>query len=58
VPSGNGGEENCISVNAIAHVETLLNQTGGLQGLYNVRCGDLADNDLGTGSGWQHSKQN
>ena len=36
----------------------LLNQTGGLQGLCNVSCDDLADNDLGTGSGWQQSRQN
>jgi hypothetical protein len=38
----------------IAH----LNQTGGLQGLYNVRCDDLADIDLGAGSGWQQSRTN
>jgi hypothetical protein len=30
-----------------------LNQTGGLQRLYNVSCGALVDNDLGPGSGWQ-----
>ena len=35
-----------------------LNQTGGLQGLCNVSCDDLADNDLGAGSGWQQSRQN
>ena len=58
VPSGNGGEENCISVRATAHVEAHLNQTGGLQGLCNVSCDDLADNDLGAGSGWQQSRQN
>jgi hypothetical protein len=35
-----------------------LNQTGGLQRLYNVSCDDRVDNDLGPGSGWQQSKQN
>ena len=35
-----------------------LNQTGGLQGLCNVSCDDLAENDLGAGSGWQQSRQN
>jgi hypothetical protein len=35
-----------------------LNQTGGLQRLYNVSCDGLADNGLGAGSGWQQSKQN
>jgi hypothetical protein len=29
------------------------NQTGGLQGLYNVSCDGLADHGLGAGSGWQ-----
>jgi hypothetical protein len=52
VPSGNGGGENCISIRATiwrAH----RNQTGGLQGLYNVSCDGLADNGLGPGSDWQ-----
>jgi hypothetical protein len=35
-----------------------FNQTGGLQKLYNVSCDGLAGNDLGTGSGWEQSKQN
>ena len=35
-----------------------LNQTGGLQGFCDVSCENLADNDLGTGSGWQQSRQN
>jgi hypothetical protein len=35
-----------------------LNQTGGLQRLNKVSCDDLADNDLGAGSGLQQSRQN
>jgi hypothetical protein len=35
-----------------------LNQTGGLQRLYNESCDGLAENDLGALSGWQESKQN
>jgi len=35
-----------------------LNRTGGLQGLRNGSCHELADNDLGTGSGWRQSRQN
>jgi hypothetical protein len=38
--------------------ERTLNQTGGLQKLYNVSCDDLADEYLGTGSGWQQSELN
>jgi hypothetical protein len=34
-----------------------LNQTGVLQGLYNVSCDDLGVKDLGTCSAWQQSKQ-
>ena len=29
-----------------------------LQGQCGVSCNDLADNDVGTGSGWQQNKQN
>ena len=35
-----------------------LNQTGGLQGFHHVSGDVLAADDLGTGSGWQQSKQN
>ena len=42
----------------LLHMQRGRNQTGGLQGLYNVSCDGLADNDLGVGSGWQQSKQN
>ena len=31
---------------------------GSLQGSHGVSCGTLAVNDLGSGSGWQQSKQN
>ena len=34
------------------------NQAGSLQGCLRVNEGSLAANDLGTGSGWQQSKQN
>ena len=34
-----------------------LNQTSGLQGLYDGSCSDLAGNDLGNGSGWKQNKQ-
>jgi hypothetical protein len=54
VPSGNGGGENCISVSATAHMES---SPQCLQNKYNVSCDDLADYDLGAGSGWQQSKQ-
>ncbi len=33
-------------------------QASGLQGSHGVNCGTLAVDDLGTGSGWQQSKQN
>ena len=33
-------------------------QDGTLQGQCGVSCNDLADNDAGTGSGWQQNKQN
>ena len=33
-------------------------QAGSLQGLQSVSCDDLAVKDLGTGTGWQQSKQN
>ena len=33
-------------------------QAGRLQGLDGVNCHGLAANNLGTGSGWQQSKQN
>ena len=36
---------------------TRLNQAGSLQGHCAVRCGALAANNLGTGTGWQQSKQ-
>ena len=36
----------------------LPNQAGSLQGLHNGSGDLLAVNDLGTGSGWQQSKQN
>ena len=35
-----------------------LDQAGRLQGLDGVNCHGLAANNLGTGSGWQQSKQN
>lgn len=35
-----------------------LNQTSGLQGHSGGGWGDLAGNDLGTGSGWKQSRQN
>ena len=34
------------------------NQAGSLQGSHSVSCDILAVDDLGTGSGWQQSKQN
>ena len=34
------------------------NQDGTLQGQQGESCDDLADNDAGTGSGWQQNKQN
>ena len=33
-------------------------QDGTLQGQRGVSCNDLADDDPGTGSGWQQNKQN
>ena len=33
-------------------------QAGSLQGSHSVSCDILAADDLGTGSGWQQSKQN
>ena len=35
--------------------ESYFNRTGGLQGICNGSCDDLADNDLGAGSGWRQS---
>ena len=34
------------------------NQACSLQGSRDVSCDSLAANDLGTGSGWQQSRQN
>jgi len=34
------------------------NQASSLQGSHSVSCDILAVDDLGTGSGWQQSKQN
>ena len=50
-------------VGGAAHVlQTVLmaypNQASSLQGSHGVSCDILAVDDLGTGSGWQQSKQN
>ena len=50
----------CIGALHVLHAMWMIlpNQAGSLQGSCNVSCNFLAANDLGTGSGWQQSKQN
>jgi hypothetical protein len=52
-----------VNCGGAAHVlQTVLmaypNQASSLQGSHGVSCDILAVDDLGTGSGWQQSKQN
>ena len=52
-----------VDCGGAAHVlQTVLmaypGQAGSLQGSHSVSCDILAADDLGTGSGWQQSKQN
>ena len=52
-----------VDCGGAAHVlQTVLmaypNQASSLQGSHGVSCDILAVDDLGTGSGWQQSKQN
>ena len=52
-----------VDCGGAAHVlQTVLmaypGQAGSLQGSHSVSCDILAVDDLGTGSGWQQSKQN
>ena len=52
-----------VDCGGAAHVlQTVLmaypNQASSLQGSHSVGCDILAVDDLGTGSGWQQSKQN
>ena len=50
----------CIGAQYVLHVMWMVlpNQAGSLQGVSSVNCILLAANDLGTGSGWQQSRQN
>ena len=50
----------CIGAQHVLHVMWMVlpNQAGSLQGVSSVNCILLAANDLGTGSGWQQSRQN
>ena len=70
VTSGAGGFKTLVALRNLAvdcggaaHVlQTVLmaypNQASSLQGSHSVSCDILAVDDLGTGSGWQQSKQN
>ena len=50
----------CIGAQHVLHVMWMIlpNQAGSLQGSPSVSWDILAAKDLGTGSGWQQSKQN
>ena len=50
----------CVGAQYVLHVMWMVlpNQAGSLQGVSSVNCILLAANDLGTGSGWQQSRQN
>ena len=51
-------EYGCLHYVLLAVLRACPDQVGTLQGQRGASCDVLVDNDMGTGSGWQQSKQN